>query len=723
MKKQLLIGAALLVATGMSAQSGKPRPSTNEINLFEKIAAKYDNMYHSSEQPVPVAKEPRNIIQSTQLKSASSTINWMHLSSSMNIFSVYENSSKPLQYNDELNAVSFIHRKSTTYPLPIVYTNTSASSGAIIAMVTTDCGQSWDSTCVWDNGIQFARYPQGAIYNPMGNTNIANSYITAVGPVTSGNGWIGNFAASKKLDATHGSGYNNVASTLNNAQQFFPNTAPFNYNTLKFDAPNFDFSATDDGVMRAIGMVMSDVNGTGPARKYRGAKIVKGVFSSGGFNWSADSLIIAPLTISVSTTGDAQLFEQPRMAWSENGMVGYVVHIGCRLNQSTVTTAPQNTGFQPIVHKTTDGGQTWVLLPPIDFTQPAFTYLINHIASINTNTAISIPLFDPSEGIDCTVDKNNNLHIVSTVLGTSRQHPDSLGFTFGFVNQGETYSYAHVPGARPYIYDFIGSATGWNMVVVDSMSSEAPGIRQGQNGFSDNPWSATSGTNNNEKIPSAARLQLSRTPDGRFIIYSWAETDTNFTSQKKKWNVLPNLKVKAYDMNTNLLSNNKINLTTNFNPISGNAQMHHISPKCAFIGITGGGPGYSLDTKLPATVSNNQNFPLDQNQPNDHWYTCADLTFHFGTVGLNENKVMLKNIGLFPNPAKTILTLNFGLNSSTDVIIEVINLTGQSEKKIQTPGAAGTNNVTIDVSGLSAGIYLLKMQASGEQHTLKLLIE
>ena len=46
---------------------------------------------------------------------ANAAISWQKFSSSMNAFDCYRDILKVFAYNDELNAVSFIQRKSVTY--------------------------------------------------------------------------------------------------------------------------------------------------------------------------------------------------------------------------------------------------------------------------------------------------------------------------------------------------------------------------------------------------------------------------------------------------------------------------------------------------------------------------------------------------------------------------------------------------------------------------------
>lgn len=109
----------------------------------------------------------------------------------------------------------------------------------MVAEISNDWGVSWDSTCFWSNNTNWARYPQGGIYNaPATNTSnaMSSAYIVGSGPCTSAaSSWVGNWYASKQLG---GLNYNNAPSTAVGAQQFMTtvpsNTAVGKHSFLEF---------------------------------------------------------------------------------------------------------------------------------------------------------------------------------------------------------------------------------------------------------------------------------------------------------------------------------------------------------------------------------------------------------------------------------------------------------------------------------------------------------
>jgi hypothetical protein len=748
MKKHLLFGLALFAAITAFPQIGrKPTLASGIENTAEKIAQRFASRNSPmeanptsgalSQTTITAEAEPEQSFRTSNTSTLVTT--WKTVSGSMNVYGVLVESSKPLQYNEDLNAVSFVHRKSAYYTPSPAPTSTTAESGVIVAMVSQNWGATWDSTAVWNNNNNWARYPQGGIYNPLGGNNINNAYIVATGPITqisAALGWTGNYFASKQLGAAN---YNNVASTVTNAQQFFPSISP-SLGSGKTDFARLDFQSLDNGNLVALGSIYQDANGTTAATQgYRGARLIKGAFNSGVFTWSGDSIIPAV----TNSGGTSDLIARPSMAWSEDGSVGYIVHIGC-----SPGTSGNNVGFQPIVWKSVNGSP-WAKVNSIDFNSPSMSSVLNHVLSPNTNTNVAIPFFDFTMGIGTTVDKDNRLHIAASVRGTFSSDPDSLGFTFSFNNyDGESYTYRHSPGLRPYLYDFIGDGVStWSVVTVDSLSSEGPGTRPTDNGFESNPWDATGGDANADKVECDPRIQLSRTPDGKYVVYTFAESDTTVTSNPVsgvsgvKWNQFPNVKARMMDVASQSVHTLEINVTkppttgpdTYTNIISptsvrSRAFFHYASPKCALAStvVTSTGPAFYL----PMTVTSNAG--LQQLSPVVHRYISAVLDFggvfkstSTGTVnGISENSIASStNSYIYPNPAYGKVVLAIDLKNSSNVEVTLTNIMGQVLKSTKIEAYSGANNIDVDVNGLAKGIYMVSVNVDGASSTKKLIIE
>ena len=738
MKKHLLLGSALLAAMSAYPQNGRIPQNHQVENSAARISKRFAMDLAAAESADKNANKqsPASAteVSAEDLKPSNTnsfTTSWNAFTGSMNIYGNIISGSAVLNYNEDLNAVSFVHRKSQYYQVSPTPASNGAATGAMVAMISQNWGATWDSTCFYSNDAQWGRYPQGAIYNPNGGTCIDQAYIVGTGPVTPPSaGWAGNFYASKQLGAAN---YNSAPSTTPNAQQLLLHA---NTGINKVDFTRYDFSTTDDGKVRTIGLICNDISATGVNFGYRGARLMTGSFNSGTFVWTPDSII--PQT--VVTAGSKEVLSTPHMAWNESGTVGYIFHIGV-----AATATNNNRGFQPIIFKTVNSGVSWAPVNGIDFNNPNMSPVLDHILSTRVNTNVTVPFFDDNEGISAVVDKNDKLHIVALVKGATSIHPDSLGFTYLFDNaDSETYGYAHVPGIRPYLYDFIGDgspSSTWTVVTIDSLSSEAPsGDPARPNGFADYPWQAN--PDGGLKPISDARIQTSRTADGNYIVYTFAESDTLVTTGGVKWNQLPNVKARMMNVTTQSVHPVEINITkpisgTNAN-VASRAYFHHTSRKCAVAQSTPIGPNGPC-LVLPITVSRNTTF--DPMIPITHRYASAALNFGGVADGdmvlpvkafcatetltaISENNLKSANNSfVYPNPTSNTAMLFVNLKNNSAVNVVVSNMVGQVVRTSFAEAVAGENNLDINVNGLAKGIYMVTVKIDQVSSTKKLIID
>ncbi len=723
MKRQLLLGAALFGAMGAFAQTPVNQVRPDGFRNMKQEKEKYLKMNETEaaqtlkKQAGPENNPAQNGSAQKTSNTTATSINWTLLSGSMNCYGQLVSQTRPLQYNDNLNAVSLIHRKSTTYTASPI---SDSNAGTIVAQITTNWGTNWDSTCLYAN-VEAGRYPQGAIYAGPGNSDIANAYVVGSGPTVSNNAFTGNWYASKKLAAAGSTLYNTAGDVTPGAQQFIPFGAP---NIANHGWSRYGFTSTDDGIVRSLALMEDDPTTLGATR---GLAVIKGSFNAGTFTWTSDTLI--PNFV-LDGAGGKQSFSAVQMAWNEAGTVGYAVMTGA-LNSATGS----NRGFQPVIFKTTNSGASWALANGIDFNAATMTVVLQHIAKTAANPTLAIPAVFGD--YDIVVDADDKLHIGTTLMSTFSPADDSLGFVGQFSNGGESYNWGHTPGNRPYLYDFIGDgAAAWNVVIVDSMSSEGPSSQPTGDGYNDNPWDPT-GTGS-AKIEIDSRIQLGRTPDGEYITFSWVESDTNFTSSAKKWNNLPDIKSRLMSIGsgTNMyeIATTEQNVTQYpasvgpANPeVITRATLHYMSPTTSTAAIatctqTG---GREVTIKTPFTITNSN--PYSQLTNNTNWYTTANLSYQFGlacpnAIGEIENN-SLANVSLFPNPAKNAAVLSVELSNKGAVEVEIFNIVGQSVKTITAEANVGNNTIALDLNGITTGVYLVKIKSGNLSSTKKLIVE
>lgn len=699
-----------ILALGVLSLSAQERlKPTSVINMQQRLVNKTKGALEKDKLNINKTTVANNPLPGPVQKGTANVNSFTPFSASANIYGVTINAERPLHYNDNVNVVSFIHRKSSTYVGSPV-----DNTGVIVAMISSNWGTSWDSTCIYSDANNPGRYPQGAVYSAPGNTNVANAYVVGTGPgIAGGSTWSGNWFVSKQLAAPGSTVFNNVASQTPNAQQFFPAGGPFGPSVFSNNWTVYGFSSTDDGVVRAMGQLCPDPN-SAPVDA-RGAVIQKGVFNAGVFTWSTDS-IVPPVVIKSDLY--LQMNSNAYMAWNDAGTVGYVVFVGARTGATL-----SNKGWQPIVYKTTNSGASWTLLPGIDFNAPAYQQVIKRLDPVNAVPSLRIPFFNPYEGFDVAVDANNKLHIAGVIASTASSDPDSLAYTPGYTT--EEYTWAHGPNQHPYLYDFYGDGTAaWDFITVDSLGSEAPSSVSGNPGFNDNPWDDDAG-----KVTSDSRITLSRTPDGQFLTYTWAESDSNFTQAGKKWNSLPNVKARMYSttaLNGMNLSPTEINITkpaTGPDPnVSNRAMFHFSAPTTGAAAITTAASGNTVVVKMPMTVTNSN--PYIQGSSNTHYYSTENLNFIFpSTSGFNENKKDAIQFALYPNPASEKCMVALNLDAPSTLEISVLNYIGQVVKQNSYKAQYGTNQIEVDLANLNSGIYFVNVKNGGLTTTKKLVIQ
>lgn len=701
MKKYLLFGSAFIVAMSVYSQNTRmAKPS----GVLDTKLKKYDYPEPSLSQSststfnTPI-KKAKNVVK-TNINGKVANANLF--TGSMNVLGYLVPQQEPLGYNPATNAVSMIARKSTTYSA-----SSNSNSGTIVGLYSTNLGVSWNETCIWANANDLARYPQGGIFNPLGNTNINNAYLVGTGPFTSAaGGWggttNGNWYTSKQI-TTPG---NTTPGTDMQSSYYQGGFLKGHYMSRN------SFCAIDGGLVRSMANIVADPAGTTNATfGLRGALLVKGQFNAGSFVWSVDSFIPP---VNTRSDGSALLgTSTPIAAWSENGAVGYVIMYGSRAG-----TPIAMKGMQPIVYITTNGGTSWSLLPANDFTDPAcFTGVYDRMYPLNTNTTVLCANFSGSEGYDATVDVNGQLHLATMTYGHYYSHVDSLGYRYVFGT--EQYSYGNTgPFDYPVIYDFYTRPSGgWDYHMVDSMGTEGPSGVSGQPGYGSNPWTSATA-----KYDLDARIQISRTADGQKIFYSWTESDSTVTGVK--WNIYPDIQMKGYDV-VNKKVTPRYNVTLGTTNMNSDAYFHYMSAKAA-----GSSSGCMT---VPFTITRNGTYNGDVQVDTyyiDNAVACASsfsinpMSPKVGcTVGLKDEENLNFEVLNFPNPANDATTIVVGLKDASNFEVVIYNSIGQMVDTYKVAGQTGANEINIDLSNFKSGIYFYNVKVGGSVVTKKLIVQ
>ncbi len=177
-----------------------------------------------------------------------------------------------------------------------------------------------------------ARYPQGGIYNPHGNTNPDSAYYTYFVPTLdqSNEVWGGYGYGVNRLTETNPTNYtqHNEKTSGDNIWRYIPNT----------------FTITQDGFSWVVDMNYSIMDD----RYYLGYLIInKGTFNTDSGDYEYEEWLFPALS-------EEDSIIDIKVAFSPDGQTGYI----CILSDSESDRIPY-TCFHPILYITEDGGDTW----------------------------------------------------------------------------------------------------------------------------------------------------------------------------------------------------------------------------------------------------------------------------------------------------------------------------------------------------------------------------
>jgi hypothetical protein len=100
----------------------------------------------------------------------------------------------------------------------------------------------------------------------------------------------------------------------------------------------------------------------------------------------------------------------------------------------------------------------------------------------------------------------------------------------------------------------------------------------------------------------------------------------------------------------------------------------------------------------------------------------ADVKFQSdGTTGIDalDSKISFK---AYPNPASSIITVDFELNNQNDVTVSIVNTVGQTVAVNNLGTVSGSQSTQMDVSGLDAGMYIVKVKTSNGEQTKRISV-
>lgn len=505
------------------------------------------------------------------------------------------------------------------------------------------------------------RYPSGVIYNPTGNTDPNAAYKLFQTPVTSGSGWMMNRFTTVSFD-----GASNFKSDI-----VFP--AGVESPLVRESLATFS-----NGTAISTAMYTED-DGTNYTLKQ--PRFYKGTFDdvNKGFNF-----VESDLTTEVPCYNPLYKGIYPVAAFDNSGMIGYYVVIG---DDGRSPSDEHRASLQPIVYKTSDGGATWNIMDFID--------LFNHPGLVNDD---SCKLWGSRQGdikllwdeIDAVVDMNGGLHIFGTVTSVSSNSIDSTFYTWN-LEAGGVIELFNPLGDNNWMVNWVANLQ--TQVVDADLSGYG-------SGSSAQGWDM--------------RLQAGKSADGEYVYAIWTDTDTAFWGLEgaDKINLYPDVYGYAHKVTDNVKTW-PANFTANTDFLGDNYYIF-ASQHCM---VNDG------DITIPVTSADIK-FNNNPDQSVGHRY-ISGIGFtadQFIRVGVNEVAKNISNVQVYPNPATSEATINFNMSKAGNVVLQIVNMLGQTVYSSRIDAVAGANTTKIDVASYKAGMYFYTMIANGQKTTGKISV-
>ena len=563
--------------------------------------------------------------------------------------------------NEDLNAISFIHRSDAGV-------NGDNSSGSLRYDLSTDGGATFNSNIgpVWNPAGTKpapARYPQAVIYNPTGNTTVANAFLAFQAPSlngTNGASWGGLVQGSVGLNSasTNLSAIEDSSTGMNNY------IVPENYTIHGDKTFGLSFN-TPDGLPYTDTLI-----------------VMKGAFNSTNSNFDYTYQYI-DLPMGADAAGTAQT-TAANIEFQPNSQTGYISVLG--YDSSFVFGQ-----LHPIVLKTTDGGATWSAPTAVDLNALMEVDSNKTLLQIIQTRAVGWTITDLTTAFeqDMTVDANGNPHILLNICpGSTSITPDG--------NPGTPFSVFSGVNNIVDVYSTDGG-TSWECRLL--------GIPQSFRG----DFGAVTCDN---------RPQASRTGDGTKVFFHWFDTDLDLWTGTA--NDFPDLWMMGVDVTSGTstgvaLSSGPVDITgSDVVNSAGQITFGNIAPQTWDMG-NGVYKSHLVTQELDPNTLN------DLDPTTYHYYPAV----YGGNVSIEEESLNAFSLGQnSPNPATDITKVRMNVAKSGVYTVEVMNMIGQVVSTVELGNLGqGPTSFELNVSDLQSGVYFYTVRSGGLFQSKKMIVD
>ena len=518
-----------------------------------------------------------------------------------------------------------------------------------------------------------ARYPNHGVWNPEGNTDINNAWMSYFAPNLDGsnstNSWGGySYGAVNMGDPSIRT--KNLQSAASPYYQYIPD----------------GFEITKNGNVYVL-----DVNqdwSSGSVVYQESLILNRGVWDDGEEDFIfTQELLDAPVAEATTRPAHSQI------AFAEDGQTGYISFLGDNETVDVISGAP---GYYPIIMKTTDGGDSWTDPQGIQLGGPnGLSGIVNELL---TDEQIAELYEEPLPARDeipyttafdhnISVDANGNLHIgvVVGVVGSDDYSIVSASYLFAAYD----------------IYTTDGGTT-WHAIKLGNINQFR------------GSWPSDYTEDN--------RIQTTLSPDRNTVFVSWLDTDLDDAEDNGR----PNIFIRGVRPNAwgtaDLTCSDGADAPTNVTMFSVGMwqSTFFVAAQMSFYD----GNAYTIPmTYQPIPTDVDPGVAVQYKYITDFKFTEADFCI-VGTqeIALATQMEVSQN---FPNPFSKETNVSVSLKQGSDLNLSVYNITGQKVLDKNYGYRPAGSQITMTISGdeLPTGVYFYTVEAGSQKVTRKMIVQ
>lgn len=582
-----------------------------------------------------------------------------------NAFGYSATGQKQLTAYPELNTVAFLNRQDpNTYGGGI--------TGDLRYTISTDKGLNWSNTSVIGGVVNTnavssgpARYPNSILFTNGGNS-LANLKLHTVAPTVdpaSGSGWTSLLQLTIQSPTTNSAYASQELYSYDGQGVFYSNG---NITERIHNSGEFWMVCTSS--ITANNQYIYALKGYYDATLMAMVWEIKDSLTA---NWMPDN------------TG-ALMHSAASIAFSPDGTKGYVVAMGD-------IEGGRDSIFQPVIWEF--NGSTFDNAYEVDINIPDLNnYILQWADSAGTPLAIDTKGMVTCGRFDLTVDYLGNPHIMATVLAAATSGQPYFLSSGGYMREMDI----HKQGGN------------WNFTQVARQLC-----------FREVLPNTTSA---NADLTIDPQPMLSRSLDGKFLFYTWTDTDT--TGATSTDNVAPDFWGRMLDVSTGLMTDS-INWTLNDPNWHTKSRIAKTS-EYVFETTTASACGRAFE--VPTSIIDFSNLGNVGAATNIYYfsdisYKCEDATHLPSTsVGIKPTSLGIQDFKAYPNPTKDVLHIEINLAHIDNITITLVNLNGQTVLSKSLNNTAVVNE-HFNVESLPSGLYFLQVSNSKGTQAQKVVVE